>query len=313
MIAVIDPGMASTNIGDRIISEAIHDVFISPLVVSGADVLTVPLHGPIVDAQRKILRMSTDVVVCGTNLLSDHMRFRSAWKWHRDDIGLTEGRLTVLGAGWWQYQRYGIDPPTRRWFQGLAGNKSWAVRDKYSEQRLTRAGVDSIHTSCPTLWRVEQQTMPGGCTRAVVTLTDYSQDRESDRRLLDLVNDRFQSVTYWPQGPGDSKYLETLGVDRASILEPSLAAFDQQLRIAGTAYVGLRLHGGIRAMQKNVPAVIISIDNRAREIARSSGLVAPSRHSLKVIGELLSTSSVTNLAIPLSAVNGWLSRWGVSL
>lgn len=309
MIVLVDPGSTSTNLGDRIISQAVHEHFIDGLEDLGVDVVSIPLHGPIEAIDRRHLRAATDVVVSGTNLLSDHMWFRSAWNWSRQDINLAAGKLTVFGAGWWQYQVGGIDWPTRRWLASLSGSKQWAVRDIYSAERLAAGGIRALHTSCPTLWNVSEQSMPGGTHRVVATLTDYTQDRASDGALLTALNHRFDEVMLWPQGPGDASYFKSLGVADSSILAPTVEAFDQELLQPGTSYVGLRLHGGSRAVQLKVPSLVVSVDNRAREISKSVGLVCPSRHDMNEIRELLDSRHVQLLDMPHGNIADWSKQW----
>ncbi len=310
MIVLVDPGMNSTNVGDQIISEAVNKQFVEPARSAGKEVVSIPMHGGISDASRAAIERASDVVVSGTNLLSDHMRFRRAWQWDRSDIELTRGKLTAFGVGWWQYQRAGIDPLSAAWLRSLAGGSPWAVRDEYSADRLNRAGVEAVHASCPTLWNCEYQTMPGGNARVVVTLTDYNQERSADQHLVSTINAMFDDVLFWPQGPGDRAYILSLsGTTESQILPPTLEGFDNALKQSSTAYVGLRLHGGIRAMQFGVPSLILSVDNRAREIAKSVGLVAPSRHAIGQVADLLRSESTHRLRLPSAAIEGWRSRW----
>jgi hypothetical protein len=307
-VVVVDPGMASTNLGDQIISDAVNRQFIGRLGDRHGGVTVIPMHGPLSDASRDALREADEVVVCGTNLLSDHMRFRTSWEWPREDIELTKGKLTVFGAGWWQYQLAGIDPVSARWMRALSGGRTWAVRDEYSARRLQAAGISAVHLSCPTLWDVDTQTMPAEQERVIVTLTDYNQDPLADKRLVDLLAERFK-VLFWPQGPGDRRYIEQLVGPAASFVDASLSAFDAALDEPGTAYVGLRLHGGIRAMQRGVPSLILTIDNRAREISRSVGLHAPSRNSFRDIEASLKSKQVVDIALPTEAISVWTADW----
>jgi polysaccharide pyruvyl transferase WcaK-like protein len=310
-VVVVDPGMASSNLGDQIISDAITREFVTPVSNGGADVSVMPMHGILTDDYKQLLREADEVVVCGTNLLSDNMRFRSSWEWNKADIALAKGKLTVFGAGWWQYQVGGVDPLTARWMRNLSSGRAWGVRDEYSQQRLMTAGVKAQHLSCPTLWRVTSQKLPFKQPRVVVTLTDYNQDPLADRRLINLLAARFQEVLFWPQGPGDRKYIESLDPD-AKFIAPSLQAFDDALKLPGSAYVGLRLHGGIRALQFGVPSLIMSIDNRAREISRSVGLFAPSRNDFRSIEAALSGRDAIELRLPHESISTWKKEWGIS-
>lgn len=310
MIVVVDPGAATTNLGDKIISQAVERELVAPLQASGLDVTRVPMHGKLDDQQRALIEGADDVIVTGTNLLSDHMFFRRSWQWDRTDIELTKGKLTMFGVGWWQYQRTGIDPISARWLRGLSGRHAWAVRDEYSAARLRRAGVRAEHTTCPTLWSSRVQRLPGAEKRAVVTLTDYNQERAADQELVRILNDRFEQVLYWPQGPGDAAYLSTLeGIGATQLLSADLESFDQALLTPDTAYVGLRLHGGIRAIQHGVPSLVLSVDNRAREIGRSVGLVAPSRFALNEIKYSVSAGTESRLAIPTDEIEEWMAGW----
>jgi polysaccharide pyruvyl transferase WcaK-like protein len=308
VIVVVDPGARSTNLGDRIISDAVTEYFLDPLTASGREVRRVPLHGELTEGDRILVRQASDVVVCGTNLLSSHMRFRSPWQWPTSDIELARGKLTVLGAGWWQYQRSAIDPWTARWLRSLAGPKPWAVRDLYSQAKLNRAGVAAVHLSCPTVWTLDEQRLPADERRVVVTLTDYSQDPLADRRLHRWLAAKFEEVTYWPQGPGDARYIRDLLGD-VTLLPPTLTALDAALDEVDTAYVGLRLHAGIRAIQRGVPSLILSVDNRAREIAGSIGLGVASRYRMSEVQRLGSSGRALALAVPHAAIESWLGQW----
>jgi polysaccharide pyruvyl transferase WcaK-like protein len=313
VIVLVDPGLTSTNLGDQIISDAVHREFVDPLRRGGVDVQTIPMHGRLSDDSRARLRDADEVVVSGTNLLADNMRFRSPWQWAKSDIELTRGKLTTFGVGWWQYQRGGIDPISARWLRALSSGRPWAVRDEYSTRRLEAARVPVLHTSCPTLWGVAQQELPaggeGGQRRVIATFTDYNQDPLADRRLVELLEQRFDEVLYWPQGPGDERYIRSIVQGEPRLIAPELAAFDAELREPSTAYVGLRLHGGIRAMQQGVPTLILSIDNRAREISRSVGLVAPSRHALNRVAALLDRGEPAALALPRTNIDAWRGQW----
>ncbi|MDF2805335.1 MAG: hypothetical protein K0S43_281 [Cellulosimicrobium sp.] len=312
MIVVADPGAASTNVGDRIISESIASEFVEPLRAAGRTVELVPMHGALSTADRAALRGADEVVVCGTNLLSDHMRLRRAWHWPVEDIELCRGRLTFLGVGWWQYQRAGIDPVSAAWLRALAGTTPWAVRDEYSLAKLRRARVPAVHTSCPTLWGVEKQVLPSVERRVVATFTDYNQDPLADERLVRELVEHFDEVLFWPQGPGDPEYVDHVRRGAGAVLGSGLEELDAVLAEPGTAYVGLRLHGGIRAMQRGVPSLVLSIDNRAREIARSVGLRAPSRHAARTYRADLRSGETVSVGVPREAVDGWRARWGIA-
>src|SRR5207237_6113778 len=86
----------------------------------------------------------------------------------------------------------------------------------------------------------------------------------------------YQDIYFFPQGRGDNKYLEAIAdestLSRIVILERSVTAYNDLLTSHNIDYVGTRLHGGIRALQLNRRAFIISVDNRTTEIARDTRL-----------------------------------------
>lgn len=311
MIVIVDPGAASTNLGDQIISEAIQRNFQAPLLALGEEVHRIPMHGSPDPGQCALIQSAEHVVVCGTNLLSDHARFRSPWTWTRMSKDLLRGKATFLGVGWWQYQRLGVDRFSATWLRELAGPVPWAVRDNYSQRKLEHAKVASIHLSCPTLWGATAQILPADESRCVFTLTDYNQDAAADRRLLDFLKARYDEVFYWPQGPGDLTYARSVIKADIQVLDASLEGLDDALSVPDTAYVGLRLHAGIRAIQKQVPTLVLAIDNRAQEIASSVNLAVASRFSPSDISSKL-TGERVDLKIPTSDIARWLSLWGIS-
>lgn len=62
--------------------------------------------------------------------------------------------------------------------------------------------------------------------------------------------------------------LKCEGKENVEIVIPSLEGYDLLLKSDTVYFVGTRLHGGIRAMQHKQRAIIIEIDNRAKEISK---------------------------------------------
>ncbi len=310
MIVVVDPGAASTNVGDQIISEAVDAELVTPLREQGHEVELVPMHGRLTTAHRAALRHARSVIACGTNLLSDHMRFRRAWHWPADDVDLCRGRLTFLGVGWWQYQRAGIDPVSAAWLRSLAGDVPWAVRDEYSLARLRRARVPAVHTSCPTLWSVEKQTLPSDERRVVVTFTDYSQDPLADGRLVHALAERFDELLFWPQGPGDREYGRRLSRDGHDARPPP-----RGLR-RGARRAGDRVRGpaapwrypGDAAGRAHARPVHRQPRTGDRAVRRAARAVANAARRYR---EDLRSGEVVRIDVPRDAVDSWRARWGI--
>jgi polysaccharide pyruvyl transferase WcaK-like protein len=70
----------------------------------------------------------------------------------------------------------------------------------------------------------------------------------------------------------DVRYaMDALGLPAARILPLSMSGFDEALAQPSVC-IGVRLHAGIRALQRGRQAVIVAIDNRAREMVRDFAL-----------------------------------------
>lgn len=310
-VVYLDPSLNTSNLGDAIIRLAVEHWFLEPVERAGRQVHRLPLTRSLDHDERDLLHAAEDVVLGGTNRLSAHMRFRHRyWNWPRDQIESCFGKLTMLGVGWSQYQVSRVDPWSAAWGRKLQGRHPWSVRDEYSQRRLEEYGVDSVHTSCPTLWGERWQKLPSPGGRVVTTLTDYARDPLADRALVEVLERQFDEVALWPQGTGDADYATALFGGRIELLDRDLAALDSELARDDTSYVGLRLHAGIHAIQCGTPALIVSVDNRAREISRSVGLVQESRHRPDLIEEIVKTEiGEARLEVPMDDVVDWITAW----
>lgn len=230
----------------------------------------------------------SSLLLCGANVLANrpymnkHVwrpAFRDAW---------SIDQVLLVGVGWWKYQRQpGLT--TSAFYRHFlsAENVAHSVRDSYTRDMLTACGVANvINTGCPTMWNLPD-IMQFESTKAdtvVFTLTDYSRKVSEDRWLVQHLLASYQHVVFFPQGTGDVTYLQSLieheDFGTVEILERSMGAYNQLLEDQNVDYVGTRLHGGIRALQKGRRSIIISVDNRAEVIAKDTGLPVVPRASI---------------------------------
>lgn len=306
MISLLDPSIATDNLGDEIIYSAIAE----ELGGLGIEIdARIPTHRLPTRAERRALFRSDLVFVSGTNLLASNMfRYRQLRYRMRDLLAYVH-KLVLVGVGWWQYQ----DRPslyTRLFLRALLNpSVPHSVRDTYSEEQLRFAGIQHvINTSCPTLWRLDMERLrrlPASVpTTAVATLTDYAKAPPIDRALIEALGNHFDHVVFWPQGTGDEEYLRTLN-PKVYTLPRSLAAFDAFLTTNDVHYVGTRLHAGIRALQHGKRALVVAVDNRAREIAKDVGLPAVGRGDGRHLEEALTEPPVINIRLPISDIDAW--------
>ena len=91
--------------------------------------------------------------------------------------------------------------------------------------------------------------------------------------LINTLIENYNEVFFWPQGVDDYNFLLMFkNIEKITALSASKDAFQTYLKENDTDYVGTRLHGGIYAMRHGRRAIIIAIDERAREINKSNHL-----------------------------------------
>ncbi|KAB0583588.1 polysaccharide pyruvyl transferase family protein [Ideonella dechloratans] len=309
---LFDPSIASSNLGDQIIIEAVKRE-ISNLLPS-EQIITAPTQEVISNISLRQAKNAKFRFVGGTNLLSSKMLRYAQWK-----IGLLQAlklkNVTLMGVGWWQYQ----PPPdlyTRTILRSILSHEEMhSVRDEYTRRMLSKIGIkNTINTGCPTMW----QLTPEHCesitarrsTKAVLTLTDYHQDKQRDRNILDLLQKFYSTVYFWPQGSGDLRYLDSLRPIGVIRLTPSLRDYDQLLSSDDDIdFIGTRLHGGVRALQFKHRALIIAVDNRAQEISKDTGLPVAARDDLESIRKWIKNPGPTLIRMDSSAIDKWREQF----
>jgi len=314
--ALLDTAVASTNLGDRIIMEAVRRELAT--LVGRAFPFDVATHEWMGAKSRSIVRRADLAVAGGTSLLSSHIGFRSTWKLSpRDSLAGLD--VVLMGAGWRAYQ--GAPDPYSRWLlrRALSRKRTHSARDSYTEGKLRALGFENVlNTGCPTLWALSDEALariPREKGEAVVTtLNAQFADPARDRDLLHRLLRRYETVQIWPQSDDDYGYARSLGVEGLRFVEPTLEAYDALLRAAPSLdYVGLRLHGGIRALQHVRRAVIIEVDNRAASMGCDFRLPTVARDDNDALDRLITEPFETRLQLPRSAIEDWKSRLAAAL
>jgi len=304
-IALLDTALHSANSGDQIIMDAIEsELAISP------DVLRIATHIALTEEAKDIVRASKAVLLCGTNALGRDMS-NSPWVLSAEDMasGLFDGKLVLVGCGWGYYNTRPATEETADFFRrSLHKDAFHSVRDQFTANKLTELGCKNVlNTGCPTMWSLYKWQKPLRTDNVIFTLTDYRQDKTKDNQLLQVLICEFANVYFWPQGAGDLEYLKSLPSyteELISTVDHSLSAFNAMLTPDMT-YVGTRLHAAIRAMQLGLPSKLVSIDNRATEISKDTGLPIVDRNDIDFKDNLTSfindqterlmTSNTTNI------------------
>jgi len=316
-IGLFDPslgnnaGSESPNLGDLIINEAIIREIYS--IFPRANLLRLSTHEPLLRQHIKELRDCSLVFVGGSNLLCSNMYRNKLWK-----ISLAEAmqirKVILFGVGWWQYEKM-PNLYTRLLLKIiLAGGFVHSLRDNYTKERLSKLGFKNvINTGCPTMWplaRINFEEIPKKkADNALLMLTDYNQAPEVDKAIAKLLLKNYNKVFFWPQGRNDKSYLSILDLPLI-VLDHSLQALNEILSSdISIDYVGTRLHGGIKCLIARKRSLILNIDNRAKEIARDSGLMTIERGNIEFVDHWINSSSNLRIKIDINSIEKWKSQF----
>ena len=309
-----NPSITSLNLGDSIILDSIDydmkDVFNDNFIVD------VSSHLPVSFIFTRLLENADYKFVCGSNLLSGRIENVLARQWAISLLNAKKlGPAILVGAGW---QKYNDNPNfyTKKVYQKILSNEYiHSVRDEYTEQCLRSCGINNvISTACPSMWRFTPEfckAIPQKRANSVVTtITDYSVDIENDRQMLETLFSLYENVYVWLQGYKDEAYLKELTSDeRLKRIAPNLKAFDDVLDMEDVEFVGTRLHAGMRALQHQKRSVILSIDNRAKELNKNYNINIIERKDVGSLKDYLISDIKTDIKIPMEQITLWKNQF----
>jgi polysaccharide pyruvyl transferase WcaK-like protein len=314
VISVFDTSVCSSNLGDQIIMDSVKDVLTS--LFSNALFIHLQTHDVISKNSYAYLNESDLIFVGGTNLLSSNMNSYNQWKISLWD-SLFVKKIILLGVGWWQYQNK-PNLYTKLLYKRLF-NKTYihSVRDNYTEKQLKSIGITNVvNTSCLTMWKLTKEHclgIPKEKSKSVlVTFTEYNQNLEADSKLVNLLKSRYKYIYFWTQQPKDYEYMQAICGNQAIYITPSVKALDKTLSSYDIDYVGTRLHAGVRALQHKRRSLILSVDNRAAEIAKDTNLPVLRRDHLESIACWIDSSYETMIKLPERNINQWIDQFSPS-
>jgi hypothetical protein len=310
LVHVFDTAIESDNLGDHFIMDAVWDV-LRP-VFADASFLCTPSHRRASLAEMWAARKASLSIVGGTNILKSHMLVRGNWRITPVDY-LAWRNVVLLGVGW---QQYGGEPDalTRLFFRSvLSRTMLQSVRDLHTYAKLRPYVPTAIYTACPTMWMLDEK----GCRRvpvrkarhAIFAVTYYRPAPEQDRKVFELLKQHYEKVFFWPQQSRDLPYAREIGIEGFIPIEPDVAAYDRVLDVEDVDFIGARLHGGIRALQRGRRALILPVDNRATEISKSTALPVASRDELGAIEHWIANPQPTRIVLPWDAIERWKAQF----
>ena len=305
---ILDTAMDSDNTGDQIIMENCEKQLQNLMDID--HMIRLPTHRFLKDEEIQELYKSSYKILCGTNILSGHMRNYGLWKLNAKIAPYCN--TVLMGIGMSSYDDR-FDKYTKEMLSTILSKEYLhSVRDSYSEEILHKMGIKNvINTGCPTMWNLTPEhciKIPIRKSKNVIcTITDYNQDIERDQKMFDILVENYNQVFVWIQGDYDEQYIKRLNLDRKIVIvERGLEALDNILKQDNLDYVGTRLHAGIRALSFGHRSIIISIDNRAESIAKDTGLPIVYREDVNSkLEKKIQSEFVTKITLPVDNIERW--------
>lgn len=318
-ILLLDTSVASQNKGDDIIMECVRKElqfilkdnfeYILPTHVS-------PFHWYQVWRNSNRLRSYADCelkFIGGSNILCKNLLTHyPQWNINWFNCKPLAGSIGVgVGAGSGEHSNW----YTRKMYQRVLSHDYYhSVRDERTKKYVESLGMKAINTGCVTMWMLAPEfckTIPARKSdRVVFTLTKRDEHDERDQFLIDTLTDYYHEVYFWPQGIDDYEYFHDFsGIDNIKVLPANKNAYDEFLTANETDYVGTRLHGGIYAMRHGRRAIIIAIDERAREINKSNHLNCIDKKEINQLPDLINAEFETQVLMDRNAIEQWKNQF----
>jgi hypothetical protein len=110
----------------------------------------------------------------------------------------------------------------------------------------------------------------------------------------------------------DLAYLYALDVNtnKINIIPANLESYNNLLNFGDIDYIGLRLHGGIRALQKKCRSLIVTVDNRATNMQSDIGfpIIGRSNSDFDKLNNWICNPTATKLKINLNGIERWKAQ-----
>lgn len=324
-IVIFDTALATSNIGDEIILDAINrnmeDVFDSGFSLR----LSTHVNNY---SFKQMLRKNMKVkyfqkadwkFICGTNLIAQKRlgKINSQWQLYPSNLSIYDNCI-LIGAGT-TGNKEELDFYAR-FLYGRVLSKSFvhSVRDELSKRIVESLGCKAINTGCPTLWELTPEhckTIPTSkAENCILSVSGYEKqlDRRMDQKMLDILRKNYQKLWVWIQTTEDETYFNTLkgneGIERIY----SLNKYREILQKGNVDYIGTRLHGGVFALQNKCRSIIISIDHRAEGFHQTNNLPILCREGiLENLEKRIYSDFRTEIRIDQAAIQSFKAQFGI--
>lgn len=319
-ILLLDTSIGTSNIGDFIIMECVRKE-LAP-ILSGNFVYDMPTHLPAFNSFA-VFRNSLAVqnyanadwkFAGGSNLLVKDLKTHyPQWNIHPHDSAPLNGTILVgVGAGAGEYTN---NYTTKLYNKVLNHEYFHSVRDERSKIYVEKElGLKAINTGCVTMWMLTPEfcnSIPKKkADAAIITLTARTELNLNEQKMIDIVKKNYSKVYCWIQGDLDLDYYNKFkNTDGIQLIPPNKDAYEHILNTEDLDYIGTRLHGGIYAMRHKKRAIILAIDERAKEIHKGNNLNCLSINEVDQLDELINSEIETKVHMPFDEIERWKSQF----
>lgn len=317
-VILYEPSIGSNNLGDQVIVDGVKNALKEYL--DDSFIIEMPTHTPLSARYINYLGNVDMKIVCGSNIIVGKLNtilHLKQWALSMRTIS-SVAPCVLIGVGSQQYnQKFNI-------YTRLAYKKMFrkdyihSVRDTYTEEALKKIGITNvINTGCPTMWGITPKvcaSIPKVKANSVVfTLTDYKPNKSRDEYFIEVLNSNYKEVYFWAQGTGDFKYFSTLkGIENIKIIKPNINAYNEFLETTDADFIGTRLHGGMRALQKKHRTIIIGIDNRAIELKRDFNIPVLEDTDINMLDHMINSNLKINIKLPYDNIKTFLKQFEIN-
>lgn len=311
-------GNLSINLGDVIINDSIMNFL--KVYFKNFEIFRISTHVPLSRLEKGLIRESQFTFVGGTNLLSSDLKSYNQWRSNYIKYIFNfpvVSNAILMGVGWWQYQNTPTKYTSLFYKKLLSSQIYHSVRDSYTKMKMDEMGiVKSFNTSCPTIWELNNLSvdrMRKEAKSVLLMLTDYHPNPFFDNKLIEILLQKFEDKIYFfPQGFRDIEYLKTLksfieNKNRFILLRHNISDLNQLIKFdSNFVYIGTRLHGGIKCLQNGISSLILSNDNRSKELGNDINLAVVDRNDfLSIIDWIDYKSNFGNISLPMENIKKW--------
>ncbi|MEE8663352.1 MAG: polysaccharide pyruvyl transferase family protein [Acetobacter sp.] len=312
-ISIVDTSISTNNIGDDIIMDSVNKFIYNNF--PDAYVWRVASHEVLTSLGKSRISGSDFCFLGGTNLLSSNLNINGLWRIDEKDCEIFARTNTIcLGVGWNDYMSDPNEKTKNMMSKIFNGKYLNSTRDNYTKNKLNVAGVEAVFTSCPTTWSLNRshcKSIPTKKSDSVVfTLTEWRKNPDIDLKMIRYLKKHYRKIYFFPQMLADLEYFYSFNEGDVKIISPTLHGYDTFLDNEDIDFVGTRLHGGIRALQKKKRTLIISIDNRSIEMGKDTNLPMLERNKIdSSISEWIEGENKTEIDIPYMNLSTFMNQF----